>query len=115
MSSKSIGLLAVAAIVVVVGAGISLSVAETAHAPKPAASAPTTPAATPTLTVAPAHGAPAEEVPAAAAFPAGPAGKAEMPETSFDAGVVERGSEVSHAFLIKNVGEHPLTVDARPG
>jgi len=50
-----------------------------------------------------------------AAAPAGPPGKAEVPETEFDAGDVERGTPATHTFVIKNVGEHPLTVDAHPG
>jgi len=115
MSSKSIGLLVTTGIVVI-AAGISLSVASSAPAPAPSGASAAKPAVTPTVTVAPAHGATAAPANTAAiAAPAGPPGKAEMPETSFDAGTVERGAEVSHAFVIKNVGTNPLTVDAKPG
>ena len=53
--------------------------------------------------------------PGAPAVPAGPAGKLEIKETTFDAGTVERGVKLSHAFELKNVGDHDLTVDAKPG
>jgi hypothetical protein len=53
--------------------------------------------------------------PATPPVPAGPAGKLEVKETTFDAGTVERGVKLSHAFELKNVGEHDLTVDAKPG
>ena len=50
---------------------------------------------------------------AAATTGGGP--KAEIAETVFDAGTVERGVDISHAFEIKNVGQADLTVDAKPG
>ena len=121
MSSKTFGLLAASAILVVVtGAAISLRAAETAPAPKPAPAKPADAAtakatATPAMTVVPTHGGPAAPNSVEPAAPAGPAGQAEMPETVFDAGTVERGTDVSHAFVIENLGEHPLTVDAKPG
>lgn len=98
-----------------------------ADAPKPAAPAkPATPAATlPAKPAAPAAGQQMPQVtitpsipgaPAPApAVPAGPGGTVEIKETSWDAGTVERGGQVSHAFVIKNVGKHDLTVDAKPG
>ena len=56
---------------------------------------------------------PAPAAPAAAA--SGPVGKVEIKETVFDAGSVDRGTDVSHAFTIKNIGQGDLTVDAKPG
>ena len=52
---------------------------------------------------------------AADAAPSGPVGKVEIKELVFDAGKVDRGTDVSHAFTIKNVGPGDLTVDAKPG
>ena len=56
---------------------------------------------------------PAPAAPAAAV--SGPVGKVEIKETVFDAGSVDRGTDVSHAFTIKNIGQGDLTVDAKPG
>ena len=53
--------------------------------------------------------------PAADAVPSGPVGKVEIKETVFDAGSIDRGTDVSHSFSIKNVGPGDLTVDAKPG
>ena len=53
--------------------------------------------------------------PAAVVVPSGPVGKLEIKETIFDAGKVERGTDVSHAFVLKNIGLGDLTVDAKPG
>ena len=51
----------------------------------------------------------------AGAVTTGAAPRAEITETVFDAGTVERGVEISHAFEVKNVGQADLTVDAKPG
>jgi hypothetical protein len=65
------------------------------------------------------HGAEAPTVTALGAGPAviaaGPAGKLQVDETTFDGGKVDRGAKVVHAFVLKNVGEHDLTVEAKPG
>ena len=55
---------------------------------------------------------PGQPVPAA---PAAPGGTVEIKERSWDAGTVERGGPVTHAFILKNVGKYDLTVDAKPG
>jgi len=91
-----------AALAAVALSSAAFAAPETASAPKP----------TPPLVVTPPSPKPASVVPS---VQTGPGGKAEMPETTFDAGEVERGAEVKHAFVIKNVGEHPLTVEAKPG
>jgi hypothetical protein len=39
----------------------------------------------------------------------------EAGERVYDAGRVERGATVSHAFLLKNVGTAALSVAAKPG
>ena len=49
------------------------------------------------------------------AAPTGPVGKLEAKELTFDAGTVERGADISHAFQLKNIGVGDLTVDAKPG
>ncbi len=41
--------------------------------------------------------------------------QAEVPELIFDAGTVERGTDITHSFTIKNTGRQDLTVDAKPG
>ena len=58
---------------------------------------------------------PAATAPAVAAAPTGPVGKVEIKETIFDAGSVDRGTDLSHSFSLKNVGPGDLTVDAKPG
>jgi hypothetical protein len=87
--------------------------AKAASSSAPAAESPKMPAAPAPAPAAPAM-MPAAGAPAAATA-AGPAGKAEIKETMFDAGTVERGADVAHAFVIKNVGKYDLTVDAKPG
>jgi hypothetical protein len=82
---------------------------------KPVAIKPATPAPVP-LTVSPPVM--VQPTPGAAAMPAaptGPVGKVEIKETIFDAGSVDRGADLSHAFEIKNIGKGDLTVDAKPG
>ena len=95
-----------------------------AVAAAPAAAAPAKPADPPkTQVVAPAvapHApgisvAQPDGAPAAPAAPTGPVGKLEVKETVFDAGTVERGAEITHAFQLKNIGKGDLTVDAKPG
>lgn len=67
----------------------------------------------PTMGMSPMPGAaPADGAPAA---PTGPTGKAEIKETVYDAGTIDRGTDVTHAFEIKNIGKADLTVDAKPG
>jgi hypothetical protein len=44
-----------------------------------------------------------------------PTGVLEAQELVYDAGKVERGSTVRHAFVLKNVGPGELSVDAKPG
>ena len=67
------------------------------------------------LTLAPADTPAPATASAADAAPSGPVGKVEIKELVFDAGKVDRGTDVSHAFTIKNVGPGDLTVDAKPG
>lgn len=74
--------------------------------PRPAA-----PLAGPRITNAPA---PAPAAPSVTA-PSGPPGKVEVPEMTYDAGKVDRGTVVEHTFLLKNVGKGELSVQARPG
>ena len=57
----------------------------------------------------------AAATPAVAAAPTGPVGKVEIKETIFDAGSVDRGSDVSHSFMLKNIGLGDLTIEAKPG
>lgn len=52
---------------------------------------------------------------APAVTPSGEAGILEIEETVFDAGTVDRGTDVRHAFTLKNVGTSPLNVTAKPG
>jgi len=47
--------------------------------------------------------------------PAPPAATLEAPEPTWDAGKVVRGTTLSHAFLLKNVGTAELSIDAKPG
>jgi hypothetical protein len=92
MSTRQIGLLAA----VVAMAGILAARPPLAAEPAAMSAAPTGAAATPVV-------------------PAGPPGKAEILEVAYAAGTVAQGTDISHAFTIKNVGQHPLTVDAKPG
>ncbi len=52
---------------------------------------------------------------AACADEAPPTGLLEAQELVYDAGKVERGTTVRHAFVLKNVGTGELSVDAKPG
>ena len=119
MNPKKLGLLAVTA-AGVVAIAVARSAATSPPA-KPATSAPSPARATTgePMKVTPAHGAVPVAAPNAApavpAAPAGPPGKAEIKELVFDAGSVERGADIKHDFSIKNIGDHDLTVDAKPG
>jgi len=42
-------------------------------------------------------------------------GRLEVPEPAYDAGKVDRGVTIRHAFVLKNVGTADLSVDAKPG
>jgi hypothetical protein len=94
-----------------------LPVTESAPAPKEPVAAPKEPVAgaralptvTPTMSMS------GEMQGAAPLKPAGPPGKAEIPELAFDAGSVERGTEIKHDFVIKSTGTNDLTIDAKPG
>ena len=52
-----------------------------------------------------------------AAPPAPPAPKTtlEIAEPTWDAGKITRGTTLSHAFQLKNVGTTELSIDAKPG
>ena len=103
--------------------------ATTAPAAKPTTSQPGAPATAPPITATPVKpGSPATPLtvtpvqvkpgagPAATPpVPSGPTGTLEIKETVFDAGSVDRGTEVKHAFELKNVGKGDLTVEAKPG
>jgi len=39
----------------------------------------------------------------------------EVAEPMWDAGKIARGTNVSHAFVLKNVGTEELAIDAKPG
>lgn len=115
MNKTKFGLLAV------VGAGAAaLTVASLAGADRPVTVAQAAPARPPVAAPARpavdphaghAHAAPTPP----AAMPSGPAGKVEVPVLIHDVGNVERGVEIKYDFQIKNVGQHDLTVDAKPG
>ena len=47
--------------------------------------------------------------------PAPPAARIETSEVVYDAGKVERGVTVRHAFVLKNIGTAEMSVDAKPG
>jgi hypothetical protein len=47
--------------------------------------------------------------------PVPPHGELAVPERTYDAGKVERGVTIRHAFVVKNVGTGQLSVDAKPG
>jgi hypothetical protein len=38
-----------------------------------------------------------------------------VPEATWDAGKILRGTNLSHAFVLKNVGTSELAIDAKPG
>jgi hypothetical protein len=44
-----------------------------------------------------------------------PTGSLEVPEAVFDAGKVERGVTLRHEFVLKNIGQAELSIDAKPG
>ena len=48
-------------------------------------------------------------------LPPQPAGRLEVPMPVYDAGKVERGALLRHAFLVKNIGTAELAIDAKPG
>ena len=50
-----------------------------------------------------------------ASQPSPPTGRLEVPELVYDAGKVDRGVTIRHAFVLKNVGTADLSVDAKPG
>ncbi len=43
------------------------------------------------------------------------AGSLEVPETVYDAGKVDRGVTVRHEFVLKNIGQAALSINAKPG
>ena len=44
-----------------------------------------------------------------------PAGSLEVPEAVYDAGKVDRGVTVRHEFVLKNIGQAALSINAKPG
>ena len=44
-----------------------------------------------------------------------PAGSLEVSEPVYDAGKVERGVTVRHEFVLKNIGQAELSINAKPG
>ena len=47
--------------------------------------------------------------------PAPAAGSLEVPEAVYDAGKIDRGVIVHHDFVLKNVGQAELSINAKPG
>jgi hypothetical protein len=43
------------------------------------------------------------------------AGSLEVPEAVYDAGKVDRGVTVRHEFVLKNIGQAALSINAKPG
>jgi len=43
------------------------------------------------------------------------AGSLEVPEAVYDAGRVDRGVTVRHEFVLKNIGQAALSINAKPG
>lgn len=80
---------------------------------QPAATTPAPAAKPPAIKATVVPAAAPSAVPAAA--PSGPVGKVEIKETIFDAGEVERGKDITHAFQLKNVGLGDLNIEAKPG
>lgn len=112
MNINKFGLLAV------IGAGAAaLTVASRAATDPPAVQVAQAKPAAPAKLPAPVdpHAGHSHAAPAPAVVHSGPPGKAQVDEMVFDAGTVERGTDIKHDFKIKNVGENPLTVDAKPG
>lgn len=52
--------------------------------------------------------------PARSAAPVGPHARLVVVESTFDAGTVDRGTKVVHAFGVRNTGVAPLTLDVKP-
>ena len=44
-----------------------------------------------------------------------PVGSLEVPEPVYDAGKVERGVTIRHEFVLKNIGQAELSINAKPG
>ena len=53
----------------------------------------------------------ADEAPA----PAAPRPRVEATDRTFEAGKIDQGVPLKHTFLLKNVGDAELKVDAKPG
>jgi ABC-type proline/glycine betaine transport system substrate-binding protein len=49
------------------------------------------------------------------AAPPAPKTTLEIAEPTWDAGKITRGTTLSHAFQLKNVGTTELSIDAKPG
>lgn len=49
------------------------------------------------------------------AAPPAPKTTLEIAEATWDAGKIPRGTTLSHAFQLKNVGTTELSIDAKPG
>ena len=47
--------------------------------------------------------------------PAPTAPSLEVPEPVYDAGTVERGVTLRHAFALRNIGQAELSINAKPG
>jgi hypothetical protein len=47
--------------------------------------------------------------------PGGPRARVEAAERTFDAGKLDQGVPLKHTFVLKNVGDAELKVDAKPG
>ena len=43
------------------------------------------------------------------------AGSLEVPEAVYDAGKIDRGVTVRHEFVLKNIGQAALSINAKPG
>jgi len=43
------------------------------------------------------------------------AGSLEVPEAVYDAGKVDRGVTIRHEFVLKNIGQAALSINAKPG
>jgi len=42
-------------------------------------------------------------------------GSLEVPEAVYDAGKVDRGVTIRHEFVLKNIGQAALSINAKPG
>jgi len=47
--------------------------------------------------------------------PGAPRARLEATERTFDAGKVDQGVPLKHTFVLKNVGDAEMKVDAKPG